>query len=167
VISGLCKGFDELVRLGLIRRAPLVIGVQAEGASSVARAFAAYHGRAVTIEDGEAHTVADSICVGKPRDIVKAVTYVARNGGAFVTVSDAEILDAIVALARRTGVFAEPAGAASYAGLRKLAASGTLEGKTAAIVVTGNGLKDVASARAIVGSPIPVEPSLKEIERHL
>ncbi len=167
VVSGLCKGFEELVRLELIERAPRVVGVQAEGSAPIARAFAAYRGRTVAIEDGEARTVADSICVGKPRDIVKAVTYVARNGGEFVTVSDAEILDAIVALARRTGVFAEPAGAASYAGLRKLAATGTLVGKTAAVVVSGNGLKDVASPRAIVGSPIPVEPSLKEIERHL
>ncbi|MDD4903028.1 MAG: threonine synthase [Candidatus Bipolaricaulis sp.] len=167
VVSGLCKGFDELVRLGWLEHAPRVIGVQAEGSAAIARASAAYRGRAVAIEDGEARTVADSICVGKPRDIVKAVTYVARNGGEFVTVSDAEILDAIVTLARRTGVFAEPAGAASFAGLRKLAAAGTLEGKTAAVVVSGNGLKDVASPRAIIGAPIVVEPSLKEIERHL
>ncbi len=167
VVSGLCKGFDELVRLERVEHAPRVIGVQAEGSAAIARAFAAYRGREVEIEDGEAHTVADSICVGKPRDVVKAVTYVARNGGEFVTVTDAEILDAIVTLARRTGVFAEPAGAASFAGLRKLAAMGTLEGRTAAIVVSGNGLKDVASPREIVGVPIVVEPSLKEIERHL
>ena len=167
VVSGLCKGFDELARLGLIDHAPRVVGVQADGSAPIARAFAAYRGRTVAIEDGDAHTVADSICVGKPRDVVKAVTYVARNGGEFVTVSDSEILDAIVTLARATGVFAEPAGAASYAGLRKLAATGRLEGRTAAVVVSGNGLKDVASPRAIVGSPVPVEPSLKEIERHL
>ena len=88
VISGICKGFDELQCLGLIDRLPAVIGVQAEGAAPIARAFERYDGSEVFIEDVEAQTVADSICVGKPRDIVKAVTYVARNGGHFVTVSD-------------------------------------------------------------------------------
>jgi threonine synthase len=167
VVSGLCKGFDELVRLGLIERAPRVIGVQAEGSAPVATAFSRYGEGEVPIEDVEAETVADSICVGKPRDLVKAVTYVKRNGGGFVTVSDDEILDAIVTLARRTGVFAEPAGAASFAGLRRLAKEGRLQGDSAAIVVSGNGLKDVVSARRVAGEPIPIEPELKEIERHL
>jgi len=167
VVSGLCKGFEEFARLGLIERIPRVIGVQAEGSSPISSAFSAFHGGRVEYDDVDAHSVADSICVGKPRDVVKAVTYVARNGGSFVTVTDDEILDAILALARSTGVFAEPAGAASYAGLRKLARTGTLDGKTAAVVVTGNGLKDVASARQRVGAPIVIDPTIKEIERHL
>ena len=167
VISGLCKGFTEFERLGLIDRAPRVIGVQAEGSSPIARAFERFRGGEVTIEDIEAHTVADSICVGSPRDIVKAVRYVHENGGRFVTVSDEEILDAIAVLARRTGVFAEPAGAASFAGLRKLASDGKLDAESAAIIVSGNGLKDIASAKRAVGEAIAVGPTLKEIERHL
>jgi threonine synthase len=167
VISGLCKGFDELLRLGLIDRVPRMIGVQAAGAAPIASAFERFDGATVSIEDIEADTIADSICVGAPRDIVKAVRYVHANEGRFVIVSDHEILDAIVDLARRTGVFAEPAGAASFAGLRKMATEGTLDASTAAIVVSGNGLKDVASARHAVGSAIAVAPSLKEIERHL
>ncbi|MGB2982530.1 MAG: threonine synthase [Candidatus Bipolaricaulia bacterium] len=167
VISGLCKGFDELERLEMIDRIPHVIGVQAEGAAPIAAAFKRFDGETVAIDDVEAETVADSICVGTPRDIVKAVRYVHANGGRFVTVSDSEILKSIPDLAQHTGVFAEPAGAAPFAGLRKLAEAGTLEGKTAAIVVSGNGLKDVASARRAVGKPIAIAPSLKEIERHL
>jgi len=167
VISGLCKGFDEFLRLGLIDRVPQVIGVQAAGSAPIAAAYAAFDGATVTIEDIDASTIADSICVGKPHDIVKAVRYVHANGGDFVTVSDAEILDAISTLAQRTGVFAEPAGAASFAGLHKLAGKGTLKGARAAIIISGNGLKDVASARRIVGQPIPVGPSLQEVERHL
>jgi len=167
VISGLCKGFDELRQIGLIDRTPRVIGVQAEGASPIAKAFEAFDGSAVRFDDVEAETIADSICVGSPRDVVKAVRYVHANGGEFVTVRDDEIVSAIKTLARRTGVFAEPAGAASYAGLHKLAATGKLDGETAAIIVTGSGLKDVASARCAVGDPISIAPSLKEIERHL
>ncbi len=167
VVSGLCKGFSELKRFGLIDREPCVIGVQAEGSSPIAKAFSRYRGGTVEFEDTDAHTVADSICVGKPRDVVKAVTYVARNGGSFVTVSDDEILAAIVDLARATGVFAEPAGAASYAGLLKLSGAGTLEGKTAAVVISGNGLKDASAARTRIGQPIRIEPKLAEVERHL
>jgi threonine synthase len=167
VVSGLCKGFEEFARLGLIERAPQVVGVQAENSSPIAAAFARYNGSTVEFTDVDAHTVADSICVGKPRDVVKAVTYVARNGGQFITVSDEEILDAILALARATGVFAEPAGAAAYAGLLRLARAGTLEGKSAAVVISGNGLKDVASARQRIGTPVRIEPDLKELERHL
>lgn len=167
VISGLCKGFHELRRIGLIDRVPRVIGVQAEGSAPIAAAFSTYDGGTVPIDDIEAHTIADSICVGAPRDIVKAVRYVHANGGGFVTVSDDEILDAITTLARRTGVFAEPAGAASFAGLRQLASEGKLDNASAAIVVSGNGLKDVVSARRAVGEPIPVAPRLKEVEKHL
>ncbi len=167
VISGICKGFEELRTLGLIAKVPRVIGVQAAGAAPIAKAFDRYDGSEVRIEDIEAETVADSICVGKPRDIVKAVTYVARNGGKFITVTDAEIVDAIATLARRTGVFAEPAGATPFAGLRKLAASGEIAGKSAAVMVTGNGLKDVAAARRAVGAPIEIDPDLRAVKENL
>ena len=166
VISGICKGFAELETIGLIDRSPQVVGVQAEGAAPIALAFARYAGGDVDIEDVEAATVADSICVGAPRDVVKAVKYVHANGGRFVTVPDVAILDAIAFLARRTGVFAEPAGAAAFAGLRRLAETGDLAGRSAAVMITGNGLKDVASARRAIGEPIVIEPSLSAIEEH-
>ncbi len=167
VVSGICKGFAELERLDLLDRSPTVIGVQAEGSAPIAKAFASYEGGDVTIEDIEASTIADSICVGAPRDIVKAVKYVHANGGQFVTVSDAQILDAIAFLAQRTGVFAEPAGAAAFAGLRALAAAGDLDGLSAAAMITGNGLKDIATARRTVGEPIVVEPSLSAVKEHV
>ena len=167
VISGICKGFEELRALGLINKIPRVIGVQAEGSAPIAAAFSRYDEGEVVIKDTEAATVADSICVGKPRDIVKAVKYVHRNGGRFVTVRDDEIIDAIATLARRTGVFAEPAGAAPFAGLRKLAERGELAGRSAAVMVTGNGLKDAAAARRSAGAPIEIEPDLREVKKNL
>ncbi len=167
VISGVCKGFAELLRLGWIEKVPRVIGVQAEGSAPIARAFEAYDGRDVTFEDIEAQTVADSICVGKPRDVVKAVRSIAANGGRFVTVSDKAILDAIVSLARRTGVFAEPAAAAAYAGLLSVVKSGELDGESAAVLITGNGLKDVSATRKVVGAPHTIEPSLRAVEESI
>jgi len=167
VISGICKGFDELHTLGLIERIPRVIGVQAKGSAPIAQAFARYSGGEVTFDDIEAQTVADSICVGKPRDIVKAVKYVAKNGGEFITVSDEEIMAAIATMARKTGVFPEPAGATPFAGLIKLADSGEISGKSAAVMVTGNGLKDIVTARRVAGKAIEIEPSLDEVKEHL
>jgi len=167
VISGICKGFDELHTLGLIERIPRVIGVQAKGSAPIAQAFARYSGGEVTFDDIEAQTVADSICVGKPRDIVKAVKYVAKNGGEFITVSDEEIMAAIATMARKTGVFPEPAGATPFAGLIKLADSGKTSGKSAAVMVTGNGLKDIVTARRVAGNAIEIEPSLEEVKEHL
>jgi threonine synthase len=167
VVSGICKGVDELKRIGLIERVPRVIGVQAEGSAPIAAAFARYTGGEVAFDDIEAQTVADSICVGKPRDIVKAVTYVAKNGGEFITVTDEEIMAAIATMARRTGVFPEPAGAAPFAGLVKLAAAGRLSGMSAAVMVTGNGLKDIATARKVAGTPIEIAPSLAAVKEHL
>lgn len=167
VISGVCKGFAELHTLGWIEKVPHVIGVQAETSAPIAHAFEGFDGQDVWFEDIEAHTVADSICVGKPRDVVKAVKSVSANGGRFVTVSDQAILQAIIDLARKTGVFGEPAGAAAYAGLLALVEAGELRGKSAAVMITGNGLKDIASARKVIGEPITVEPSLKALEEHL
>ena len=167
VISGICKGFEEMQRLGWIDRAPEVVGVQAERSAPVAAAFARYDGAAVAWDDCDAETVADSICVGAPRDIVKAVTYVARNGGRFVTVSDHEILAALGALARRTGVFAEPAGAAAYAGVVRAAQDGALAGRRAAVIVSGHGLKDIQGARKAAGDPTIIEPSLEAVKEQL
>ncbi len=167
IISGICKGFEEFHSLGLIERIPQVIGVQAEGAAAVATAFQRYNGGKVPIEDVQAQTVADSISVGKPRDIVKAVTYVARNGGYFVTVTDTEIITGISTMARQTGVFAEPAGAAPFAGMVKLVSKGELSGRRVAVMVTGNGLKDIVAARKAVEPAIEIEPSLIAVEEHL
>ncbi len=167
VISGICKGFAEFAKLGLIEKIPMVIGVQAEGSAPIAAAFEYYEGGVVKINDVQAETIADSISVGKPRDIVKAVTYVHKNGGRFITVSDEQIKQAISTMARQTGVFAEPAGAAPFAGMVKLAGEGDLTGKRVAVMVTGNGLKDIATARKIVGKPANIEPSLDAVRRHL
>jgi len=167
VVSGICKGFHELKELGWIEKVPQVIGVQAEHSAPIATAFKAYEGEDVWFEDISAETIADSICVGKPRDIIKAVKYMYRNGGRYIRVSDQAILEAIVKLSRATGVFAEPAGAAAYAGLLKLVSEGELQGKSAAVFITGNGLKDVAAPRRILEKASVIEPSLQAIKEHM
>lgn len=167
IISGIYKGFYDLVQLGFIEAIPQIIGVQAQGANAIEQAFAKSSGDQVFLADLEhAETVADSISVGKPRDVVRAVKYVRRCKGFFISVSDQEILSAIGELAQKAGIFAEPAAAASYAGFVKLASLGQLRAdERIVILITGNGLKDIAAARKVVGKPYVIQPELCEVER--
>jgi len=111
-------------------------------------------------------TLADSISVGQPRDRVKALRAVRETGGQYVAVSDEEILEAMRLLGREAAVFAEPAGAAGFAGLAKLVARGEIDPEERIVVlVTGNGLKDVDSAIRATGQPELTEPSMAALRR--
>jgi threonine synthase len=169
IIGGLHKGLKDLLALGWIDHIPKLMGVQAAGSNYLAEAWA--NGEDVlTKAPIDAHTLADSISAGLPRDRLKAMAAVVETGGAYITVSDEEILAAIPALARGSGVFAEPAGAASHAGLVKAVEQG-LVGADERIVVlnTGSGLKDVAGAMKgveLVGTqPYRVAPDLDDLQR--
>jgi threonine synthase len=116
--------------------------------------------------------VADSISAGLPRDRIKALAAVTESDGVFLTVSDDEILAAIPALARGCGVFAEPAGAAAYAGLLKAISQGLVAPDERIVVInTGNGLKDVAGAMKGVelagDRPYRIDPDLESLKRAL
>jgi threonine synthase len=163
IIGGVHKGFCDLVHLGLAERVPRIYGAQAAGSDALAAAFAAGAERVTPIE---ADTVADSISVGQPRDAAKALRAARDSGGSYVVVPDDAILDAMRRLARTAGIFAEPAGAAGYAGYRSLTAAGAFaEGERVVVLVTGNGLKDVSGAmRAAAGQPIEIDPELAAVE---
>ena len=107
IIGGLHKGLKDLLALGWIDHMPRIIGVQAEGSAFMYEAW----------RDGEdvltkapvsGVTVADTISAGLPRDRIKALAAVTETDGAYICVTDDEILEAIPALARGIGVFAEP-----------------------------------------------------------
>jgi len=162
IISGIWKGFTELQSLGLVDKLPRLVAAQAAGSAAVARAV---EGDGV-VRRVSGRTVADSISVSLPRDGLAAVAAVRRSQGFAVTVTDAEIISAIPDLARAAKVFAEPAAAAAWAGMKKAAAAGRLRGcRTAVVLVTGNGLKDVASARKSVGRPHGVAADFGEFKR--
>ncbi len=159
-IAGVWKGFREMKQLGLIARTPKMLGVQAEGAAPITRAF--YSGTA--LEPVEPRSIADSIAVGVPRNWKKAVDAVRESGGVMINVSDAEILDAITYTARLGGIFGEPAAAASVAGLRRAVGEGTVPERACALaVITGNGLKDIRSAASAVGRPLLISPSFDSL----
>lgn len=94
-----------------------------------------------------------------PRNWKKAVLAVRESGGAMINVSDDAILDAMRYTGRLAGIFAEPAAATAVAGLRKAAAEGIVARRAAAVaLITGNGLKDVESARKAAGCPYDISP---------
>jgi threonine synthase len=157
--------------VGWIDRVPRIFGVQSAGSDFLTQAF----------ENGEdvltkppisASTVADSISADLPRDRVKAMAAVTETGGAYLRVTDDEILAAIPVLARGSGVFAEPAAAAAHAGAI-VAADRGLIGPDDDIVLlsTGSGLKDVPSAmRAVAAAgtePLRIPPDIEALERAL
>jgi threonine synthase len=157
IISGLWKGFSDLHQIGFIERLPQMIGVQSETASAIVDA-ANGNGK---VREGPAHTIADSINVGKPRDATMAVRAIRDSGGRGVKVSDDQIVAAIPALARETGVFVEPAAAAAYAGFLNMYESGAVKSdERVLLMLTGNGLKDIDSARRAVGEPMRVAPDI-------
>jgi threonine synthase len=161
IISGLHKGFKDLEALGWLDQAPRLFGVQATGSAAIANAW---HGGTEKIVPVSAATLADSIAVDFPRDGVRAVRAVTQTGGAYVTVSDADILKAMVDLGR-LGLFAEPAAAAALAGLRQAVREGRLGEKDRVLVLlTGSGLKDVRAASQAVGGAKVIEPSLKSVK---
>jgi len=163
IIGGMHKGFKDLFALGWIDRVPRLIGVQAEGSSPLVAAFEQGLS-AQEMVPVPAHTVADSISAGLPRDRVKALAAARETGGAFVAVSDDEILSAIPVIAQATGVFSEPAAAASYAGLVKAVEKGLIDpDERAVLLLTGSGLKDVGSAMKTVPEPPVVAPTLDAV----
>ena len=99
---------------------------------------------------------------------VPPVSRAARDtGGTYITVSDDEIIAAIAELGM-VGVFAEPAGATSYAGLKRMAGSGELDPADPVLVLnTGSGLKDVRAAMQAVSSPKIIEPTLEALKKVL
>jgi threonine synthase len=163
IISGIYKGLKDLLALGWIEKAPKLMGVQAEGSAACANAWAA---KAETITPVSAQTIADSISVDLPRDGMRAVRAVRETGGAYIQVSDEDILAAMRDLARGLAVFAEPAGATAYAGLVKAAREGMIgTDETIVVLNTGNGLKDVKSAMQAAGEAVRIEPRLEDVRQ--
>jgi threonine synthase len=163
--SQLCKvakGFAELHKVGLLRGGeppPVRIsGAQAVGCSPVATAFAE---GTDFVRPVKPHTIAKSLAIGNPADGVYALDVVRGSGGAIAAVTDAEIVDAIVLLARTEGIFAETAGGVTIATLAKLAASGVVRPDERVVAyVTGIGLKTLDAVAPRCQPTATIAPTL-------
>ncbi len=163
-IGGIGKGLQEMKRLGFIDRMPRLLGVQAEGSRPIVDAF--HSGK--DIAPGRADTLADSIAVGTPRNWRRAIQQVRDSHGEMIAVTDEEILEAMRLTARLGGVFGEPAGVAGVVGVKKAVARGIIKSQESAlVVVTGNGLKDIQSAKQAAGAELRIPPTMQALAEAL
>jgi len=159
ITAGIAKGFVELFEWGLITRIPRILIVQPEGSDALVRAL--IDGTEDVIPRIGASSVADSLVVETPRNSRWALQLIRESNGTGLSVSDDEILRAIPELASLTGVFAEPAAAASFAGLKKALKSQLLDpAAPCVLMVTGTGLKDPSAARRALPDIPEIAPDI-------
>jgi threonine synthase len=160
IISGLHKGFKDLLALGWIERLPRFIGVTAALAPAL---FHAWQSGTERIQREPSTTIASGISVDAPNDGVMAMRAVRETGGIFIEATDEEMLAAMAILAQQAGVFVEPACAAAYVGLEKARTLGAIgDDDEVVLQLTGSGLKDTKSAMRAVGKPLAID-SLDEV----
>lgn len=136
-ITAYWKGFKEYFEKGVVSNKPKMYGFEAEGAAAIVK------GERIL----KPETIATAIRIGNPASWDYAVSARDESGGLIDFVTDDEIINAYKLLASTEGVLAEPASAASVAGLIKANKLGKVEeNSTIVCVLTGNGLKDPDSA---------------------
>jgi threonine synthase len=157
-ITAYWKGFSEYNKSGRAEKTPKIFGFQAAGAAPIVK------GKIIE----SPRTLATAIRIGNPASWKGAVAARDESGGLIDSVTDDEIVEAYKLLARKEGVFGEPASAASVAGLIKAVNNGlNLSGKKVVCIITGSGLKD-PSLPAKFAKPFPELPvDIKVIEKSL
>ncbi|TDL34911.1 threonine synthase [Jeotgalibacillus sp. S-D1] len=157
-ISAYWKGFTEYqAKMGGER--PELLGVQAAGAAPIVNNK--------IVEQPE--TVATAIRIGHPASWKLALDALEESSGNILAVTDEEILEAYQLIAKREGVFAEPASCAPIAGLKKQIAAGLIKkGSTVVAVLTGNGLKDPETAINVTDlEPVKIKANIHELRNEL
>ncbi len=157
IISGVYKGFYDLMQAGLINHIPHIVCAQSEKSNAISQAFKTGQFKSI-----EASTRADSISVDIPASGRMAVQYLKAYDGWCTQVTEQEILDAQMKLVHDSGIFVEPASATAWAALEKDSAMIKERfGSNASICVllTGIGFKDMAVFNGRVTMPQPIANS--------
>ena len=158
IISGIYKGFEDLLKLKIISKIPVIISVQSEGSCNINDNL-----------DNKSYvwkkpnTFADSISVEVPANFYMTVNFIKNYGGESINVSDEEIKEAIHFLAKWFGLFSEPAAATAFAGFMKYYKNGLISKNSGNLVLlTGAGLKDIASVQKLIKMPQAISADLGE-----
>ncbi|MCW4019786.1 MAG: threonine synthase [Candidatus Bathyarchaeota archaeon] len=166
LLAGTYKGFDDLHKLSRISNLPRMVGVQSEGCAAIVRAFES--GEACVEAWGEPETFASGIAdplQGYPEDGTFTLSTIRKSNGCAVACSDREILEAILQLARSEAIFAEPAGAAPIAGLKKLIDEGKIDRNDVVVcAITGHGLKEPDAVLERSVKPPVIRPTVKDLD---
>lgn len=163
IISGVYKGFEDLLKLGVIKKMPILVAIQAAGSNNLIRNINTPEFKIV-----KSKTIADSISVDIPRNFYMAAKYMKNYNGIGISVTDNEIMEASQKLARQTGIFSEPSSAAAFAGFIKMKKAGKIEEASSSLVLlTGSGLKDIQAVESIVKIPKSIACNIKSIKKLL
>ncbi|MDD5216686.1 MAG: threonine synthase [Candidatus Omnitrophica bacterium] len=155
-ITAYWKGYREYHKFGKSEILPRMLGFQAEGSAPIVLGK--------RVENPE--TLATAIRIGNPASWQSAVAARDESGGLIEAVSDAEITEAYRFIAEREGIFAEPASAASVAGVIKLAKRNYFEeGTRVVMTLTGYGLKDPDFALSFNDGVESVKPTLDAVRK--
>nr|QNO56891.1 threonine synthase [Methanosarcinales archaeon ANME-1 ERB7] len=163
-ISAIFKGFSELNILGITDKIPKMTGIQAAGAKPVVDAFKA--AKAEITPEAKPETIASAIRIGNPVNAAKALHAISDSGGVAESVTDDEITEAQLELARVEGIGVEPASAASIAGLKKLVELGEIaKDERVVCITTGHLLKDPERVISICEAPIEVDADVNVLRK--
>ena len=160
IISGVFKGFEDLLKLNIIDKMPCVVAVQSKGSDNL---ISNIGNKSFKVKSSD--TIADSISVDIPRNYYMAIDFIDKYKGEVLAVSDEDIINASAVLSKNNGLFAEPAAATAYAGLLDYMASGKLAKNSKNVVLlTGSGLKDLNSVQSIIELPDAIAPTLNNLK---
>ncbi len=157
------KGFDELLKVGLIDSARTkMVGAQADGCSPVACAYARGVDEVTPVKP---NTIAKSLAIGAPADGYYALKVARESGGSIEVVSEESVGAAMQLLASTEGIFAETAGGVTVAALQKLAKARALDPDELIVVyVTGNGLKTQEAVMPRLARPLSIMPTMQAFQ---
>lgn len=152
------KAFQELIKLGLVEEKPYrIFGAQATGCSPVSTAYKA---GVDAIRPVKPDTIAKSLAIGNPADGIYVLDICRETGGAVEDVTDDEVREGILLLARNEGIFTETAGGTTVACTRKLVQAGLLDTTLETVIInTGMGLKTLDAVADQVGPAATIAPS--------
>lgn len=160
IISGVYKGFEDLLELGFIDRIPTIVAVQSEKSDNLIRNI-----NKDSFEIKASTTIADSISVDIPRNFYMVKQYIQKYLGEYLTVTDEEIIKASAVLSRNTGIFSEPAATTAFAGLLTYQSLNKIPSNSNNIVLlTGNGLKDLKSVSNLLQIPEAISPDIQNLK---
>ncbi len=163
ILPKLAKGFNELIKVGLVEDTGCKIySAQAAGCAPIIQAL---HQGTDVVSPVKPNTIASSIAIGNPADGYYVIQAVKESGGWGESVTDEEILAGIKLLARTEGIFTEPAGGTEVAVTKKLIDSGRIpRDESVVISITGNGYKTLEAVAPSIEKPYTIEATLDKFD---
>lgn len=166
LLTGIWKGLKDYYALDFIESMSRLALIQPEGCAPLARAHKQRKGPFEIEPWDRPDTIAGGLSDVFPWDGDAALTALKETRGIAEAVSDKEILNVQKLLASTEGIFAEPTGVASLAGLIRLLDENKIEkDETVVVLITGSGLKDPETVTKQFGKTPTIKPDLEEFDK--